>query len=162
MNCVRNFAKVHNGEKAVARQIKESSTHSKSGAPFQIKYNLLRCLLITQVTYHPIIADYIKTIHCEVIQLRKDFGTLKKAKCHAKEFLPKEPVSLAEKYTKGTERKTKAEVIATKYSRFTKPAYPVDKELLLCDCSGKCATVRYPCNEMHVVKQIFAQTNKRY
>jgi hypothetical protein len=93
------------------------------------------------------IADYIQTIHCEVIQLRKDFSTLRKAKCHAKEFLPTEPVSLVEKYTKDAGRKSKAEVISTKYSRFTKPAYPVDKELPLCDCSGKCATVRCPCKK---------------
>ena len=96
---------------------------------------------------HPMIADYIQTIHCEVIQLRKDFSTLRKAKCHAKEFLPTEPVSLVEKYTKDAGRKSKAEVISTKYSRFTKPAYPVDKELPLCDCSGKCATVRCPCKK---------------
>ena len=95
----------------------------------------------------PIIADYIETIHCEVVRLRKDFGTLKKAKCHAKELLPKEPASLVEKYTKGTARQPKAEVIAKKYSRFTKPAYPVDKEHPMCDCSGKCATVRCPCKK---------------
>ena len=43
------YPKAHN---AVARQIKGSSTHSKSEAPFQIKHNfILRYLLITQFTY---------------------------------------------------------------------------------------------------------------
>lgn len=95
----------------------------------------------------PIIADYIETIHGEVIKLRKEFGTLKKAKCHAKELLPKEPISLVENYTKDTPRQPKAKVIASKYSRFSEPAYPVQTERPICDCSGKCATVRCPCKK---------------
>jgi hypothetical protein len=43
------YPKANNGEKAVARQIKESSTHSKLEASFQIKHNLLRCLLTVYI-----------------------------------------------------------------------------------------------------------------
>lgn len=91
--------------------------------------------------------EYIQTIQCEAIKLRKDFGNIQKAKWHANELLPKEPISLVEKYLEGNQPQSKAEVIVNRYSRFTKPAYPVEDECS-CECSGKCATVRCSCKKI--------------
>ena len=63
-------------------------------------------------------------------------------------ILPHEPMSLVEKYLAGTQAESKASVVARRYSRFSKPAYPVDKEKSICTCSGKCATVRCACKAL--------------
>lgn len=92
--------------------------------------------------------EYITEIQLESLKLRREYPTLKKAKKHAKEILPKEPISLVEKYLGGNQPESKASVIARKYSRFTKPAYPVEANDTICRCSGKCATVRCSCKAL--------------
>ena len=73
------------------------------------------------------------------------YHTLKKARKHAYHMLPKEPMSLVEKYLGGNQAESKASVVARRYSRFSKPAYPVENGQSICKCTGKCATVRCPC-----------------
>ena len=68
--------------------------------------------------------------------------TLNRARKHAYHILPKEPMSLVEKYMIGNEAESKASVVARRYSRFSKPASPDESELSICKCSGKCATLR--------------------
>ena len=93
------------------------------------------------------IPEYIQSVQCEAMKLRKESSNMKKAKSHAKELLPEEPCSLVEKYLAGNQPQSKTEVIANRYSRFTKPALPTENERL-CECSGKCATCRCPCKKV--------------
>ena len=144
------YPKAHKGEKAIARQIKQNPTYSKSNEK-NINVNFVWKPDYKSVInlHRPISSDvleYIQTIHCETIKLRKEFGNIQRAKNHAKEFLPKEPISLVQKYLDGNQPQSKAEVVAKRYSRFTKPAYPVQDECL-CECSGKCATRRCWCKK---------------
>ena len=64
-------------------------------------------------------------------------------------MLPVEPKSLVEKYLEGKERPSKEQVVATRKSRFSKPALPVSKESRSakkpCACKGKCATKKCEC-----------------
>ena len=76
------------------------------------------------------------------------YRTIEKAQKHAQHILPHEPMSLVEKYLVGNQAESKASVVARRYSRFSKPAYPVDKEKSICTCSGKCATVRCACKAL--------------
>jgi hypothetical protein len=91
--------------------------------------------------------EYIEAVQLESLELRAKYCTLKKAQKHAKQVLPKEPISLVEKYLDGNQAESKASVIARRYSRFLKPAYPVQNESI-CRCSGKCATVRCACKAL--------------
>ena len=60
-------------------------------------------------------------------------------------MLPKELMSLVEKYLGGNQAESKASVVASQFSRFLKPAYPVENGQSICKYTGKCATVRCPC-----------------
>ena len=103
------------------------------------------------MTLSIILLEYLQTVQHECLQLGKDFASLKKAKSHAKELLPEEPISLVEKYNDGKQPYAKADLVATRHSRFTQPALPVEGSH--CDCSGKCSTKRCPCrNSLHKCK----------
>ena len=85
----------------------------------------------------------------EAVQLRSKYNTLKKAKVHANEVLPIEPKSLVEQYLEGKERPSKEQVVASRKSRFSKPALPASTESESakkpCACKGKCATKKCYC-----------------
>ena len=70
--------------------------------------------------------------------------TLRKAKVYANEVLPVEPKSLVEQYLQGKERPSKGQVVASRKSRFSKPALPASTERQSakkpCAFKGKCAT----------------------
>lgn len=91
----------------------------------------------------------------EVIQLRSQYQTLKKAKVHADDVLPAEPKSLVEQYLAGKERPSKEQVVASRKSRFSTPALPTNKdrgsENKPCACKGKCATRKCNCRAMEVL-----------
>ena len=91
----------------------------------------------------------------EVVHLRYKYPTLKKAKVHANEVLPVEPKSLVEQYLAGKDRPSKEQVVASRKSRFSKPALPVNKErateIKPCACKGKCATRKCDCRGMEVM-----------
>ena len=115
------------------------------------------------MTLSIILLEYLQTVQHECLQLRKDFASLKKAKSHAKELLPEEPISLVEKYNDGKQPYAKADLVATRHSRFTLPALPVEGSH--CDCSGKCSTKGVPAeivfinvNLLAVVKRMHART----
>ena len=59
-------------------------------------------------------------------------------------MLPVEPKSLVEQYLEGKERPSKEQVVASRKSRFSKPALPAITERQSakkpCACQGKCAT----------------------
>ena len=67
---------------------------------------------------------YVKLILDEVMQLRSKHNTVKKAKKHAKNILPREPCSLVLKYLKAMQKQFKEDLVAAKRSRFSKPALP--------------------------------------
>ena len=85
----------------------------------------------------------------EAVQLRRSYNTLEKAKVHANDVLPVEPRSLVEQYLQGKKRPSKEQVVASRKSRFSKPALPTSKESQLakkpCACKGKCATKKCDC-----------------
>ncbi|CAB4020840.1 Hypothetical predicted protein [Paramuricea clavata] len=109
------YPKAHKGEKAIAKKIKEAPTFS-----------------------------YVKRHQSESLKLRQKFPTLKKARLNAIDVLPKEPPSLVDQYKKNNPPESKNSIIAKRFSRFTKPAYPVEDNDI-CECSGKCATKRCGC-----------------
>jgi hypothetical protein len=89
---------------------------------------------------------YISQIMDNVLHLRSDHPTLKKASIYSKSILPPEPPSLIEKYTKGKERPKREEVVANRHSRFSKPALPESPiNISVCICKGKCATKACSC-----------------
>ena len=59
-------------------------------------------------------------------------------------MLPVEPKSFVEHYLEGKERPSKEQVVASRKSRFSKPALPAITERQSakkpCACQGKCAT----------------------
>ena len=59
-------------------------------------------------------------------------------------MLPVEPKSLVEQYLEGKERPSKEQVVASRKSRFSKPALTASTEgqsaKKPCSCKGKCAT----------------------
>ena len=85
----------------------------------------------------------------EAVQLRSKYNTLKKAKVHANEVLPIEPKSLVQQYLEGKERPSKEQVVASRKSRFSKPALPATTESESakkpCACKGKCSTKKCYC-----------------
>ena len=52
---------------------------------------------------------------------------MKKAKVHAHNMLPAEPQSLVAQYLAGKERPSKEHVVASRKSRFSKPALPTSE-----------------------------------
>ena len=101
-----------------------------------------------------IFLGYIQLILKETIKLRNKYPTLEKAIVHANEVLPAEPDSLVDQYLAGKERPSKELVVASRKSRFTKPALPTsDKQrsaTKACLCKGKCATRKCNCRAMEV------------
>ena len=91
--------------------------------------------------------EYIEAVQLESLKLRTKYRTLKKAQKHANDILLKEPMSLVDKYLGGNQAESKASVVARRYSRFSKPAYPVENESIY-RCLGKCATVRCECKAL--------------
>lgn len=84
--------------------------------------------------------------------MRSRYQTLHKAKAHANEVLLVEPGTLVEQYLTGKERPLKEQVIASRKSRFTKPAFSSENtEIVLCSCKGKCATRRCDCKEKETI-----------
>ena len=90
-----------------------------------------------------------------MVRLRSQYNTLKKAKAHAEEVLPAEPKTLVQQYLEGKERPSKEHVVASRKSRFSKPALPVNKERTSnqkpCACKGKCATRKCDCKAAEVM-----------
>ena len=64
----------------------------------------------------------------EVMKLRSQCQSLKKAKDHAHDMLPTEPQSLVAKYLTGKERPSQEQVVASRRSRFSKPALPTSEK----------------------------------
>lgn len=91
----------------------------------------------------------------EVMRLRDQYKTLRKAKAHADNMLPVEPQSLVAQYLAGKERPSKEEVVANRKSRFSKPALPTSEEQRSknkpCSCKGKCATRKCNCRAVEVL-----------
>ena len=102
------------------------------------------------------LAGYDDLLLNEVVQLRSKYQTLKKAKAHSNEVLPAEPGSLVEKYLIGKERPLKEQVVASRNTRYTKPALSSENMentdlQMLCSCKGKCATRRCSCKEKELI-----------
>ena len=91
----------------------------------------------------------------EVMKLRSQYQSLKKAKAHAHYMLPTEPQSLVAKYLTGKERPSKEQVVASRRSRFSKPALPTSEkgrsQNKPCACKGKCATRKCNCRAVEVL-----------
>ncbi|CAB3996155.1 Hypothetical predicted protein [Paramuricea clavata] len=77
------YPKAHKGGKSIARKIKEEATYK-----------------------------YIEAVQLESLKLRAKYRTLKRAQKHANHVLPKEPMSLVEKYLGGNQAESKASVVA--------------------------------------------------
>ena len=90
----------------------------------------------------------------EVMRLRSQYKTLKKAKVYADNMLPAEPQSLVAQYLAGKERPSKEDVVAKKRSLFSKPALPTSEGQRFqnkpCTCKGKCATRKCNCRAVEV------------
>ncbi|XP_028410291.1 uncharacterized protein LOC114532904 [Dendronephthya gigantea] len=121
-----SYPKAFKGEKAVAKPLKEKPTY-----------------------------EYVHLILSQVIKLRKQYPTLKKAKEHASNVLPPEPQSLVQQYLAGKERPSKEQVVANKKSRFSKPALPTSVKRKAgvnpCACKGKCATRKCDCRAVGTI-----------
>ena len=63
--------------------------------------------------------------------MQNQYKRLKKAQDYANEVLLVEPKSLVEQYWAGKERLLKQQVIASRKSRFSKPALPTSTQVLL-------------------------------
>ena len=91
----------------------------------------------------------------QALQLRTKYPTLRKAKAHANEVLPAEPESLVDQYLAGKERHSKELVVASRRSRFSKPALPTSQTqrsvTKACFCKGKCVTNKCNCRVMEVL-----------
>ena len=74
------------------------------------------------------LAGYVHLILNEVMRLRSQYKTMKKAKVHAHNMLPAEPQSLIAQYLAGKERTSKEHVVASRKSRFSKPAFPTSEK----------------------------------
>ena len=71
---------------------------------------------------------YVQLILNEVMRLRSQYKTIKKAKVYAHDMLPAEPQSLVAQYLEGKERPSKEQVVASRKSRFSKPALPTSEK----------------------------------
>ena len=70
---------------------------------------------------------YVQLILNEVMRLRSQYKTIKKAKVYA-HMLPAEPQSLVAQYLEGKKRPSKEQVVASRKSRFSKPALPTSEK----------------------------------
>lgn len=97
---------------------------------------------------------YVQLILNEVMRLRSQYKTIKKAKVYAHNMLPAEPQSLVAQYLEGKERPSKEQVVASRKSRFSKPALPTSEKQRSqnkpCACKGKCATQKCNCRAVEV------------
>ena len=104
------------------------------------------------------LAGYVDLLLNEVVQLRSKYQTLKKAKAHSNEVLPAELGSLFEKYLIGKERPLKEQMVASRNTRYTKPAL-LSKNMentdldMSCSCKGKCATRRCSGKEKELIRR---------
>ncbi len=102
---------------------------------------MLTKFLLTSLKYS---TGYVQLILNEVMKLRSQYKTIKKAKVYALDMLPAEPQSLVAQYLAGKERPLKEQVVASRKSRFSKPALPTSEKQRAenepCACKGKCAT----------------------
>ena len=90
---------------------------------------------------------YVQLILNEVMKLRSQYKTIKKAKVYALDMLPAEPQSLVAQYLARKERPSKEQVVASRKLRFSKPALPTSEKQRAenepCACKGKCATRKH-------------------
>ncbi|CAB4021741.1 Hypothetical predicted protein [Paramuricea clavata] len=95
-NTYHSYHSAFKGEKAVEKPVKEKPTYG-----------------------------YIQLIFDEVLTLRSQFQTMKKAKVHANVVLPAEPQSLVEQYLEGKERPLKEQVVFQQKIplQYTSPTY---------------------------------------
>ncbi|CAB4012400.1 Hypothetical predicted protein [Paramuricea clavata] len=120
-------------------QCNESSTRQQA----RTKDGKLR----SSIFYPKAFKGYVSLIFDDVIQLRSQYPTFKKASTYSKSVLPPEPSSLVERYNKGKERPRWDEVIANHHTCFSKPALPEERgsaQSISCSCKGKCATKACP------------------
>ena len=89
----------------------------------------------------------------EVLLVRNQYKTFKKAKIHAKKVLPPEPKSLVDMYLEGKDRPSKEYVVANRNSRFSTPALPANREEgnKPCVCKGKCTTKKCECRAADIL-----------